>query len=55
LSRARSANYEPLTPLSFLERSANVFREGTAVVYQDQRYTWPEFAARARAANSGQV
>lgn len=35
-----------LTPQSFLERSAYVFREKTAVVYGKQRWTYPEFAAR---------
>ncbi|MDD5082433.1 MAG: AMP-binding protein [Dehalococcoidales bacterium] len=42
-----SANYQPLTPLSFLKRAAYVFRDKTAVVYGDKRYTWQEFAGRA--------
>jgi fatty-acyl-CoA synthase len=35
-----------LTPLSFLERSADIFREKTAVVYGDQRYTYPQLQTR---------
>jgi fatty-acyl-CoA synthase len=38
--------YSKLTPQSFLDRSAYVFREKTAIVYGDQRITYPEFAAR---------
>ena len=30
-----------LTPLSFLERSAEIFRDKAAVVYEDRRYTYP--------------
>lgn len=42
----RSVNYEPLTPLSFLKRSAFVFSDKTAVIYKNQRYTYSEFNAR---------
>jgi fatty-acyl-CoA synthase len=35
-----------LTPLSFLERSADIFREKTAVVYGDRRYTYPQLQKR---------
>lgn len=35
-----------LTPQSFLDRSAHVFREKTAIIYGEQRVTYPEFAAR---------
>ena len=35
-----------LTPLMFLERSAYVFRDKTAVVYKDKRFTYKEFCAR---------
>jgi non-ribosomal peptide synthetase component E (peptide arylation enzyme) len=37
---------QPLTPLSFLERSALVFAERTAVIDGDRRYTYREFADR---------
>ena len=35
-----------LTPLRFLERSAAVFRERTAVIHGDRRYSYREFAER---------
>ena len=35
-----------LTPQSFLDRSAYVFRQKEAVVYGRQRWTYPQFAAR---------
>lgn len=36
------ANYVPLSPISFLERSADVFRDRTSVVYGSVKYTWEE-------------
>jgi fatty-acyl-CoA synthase len=35
-----------LTPLSFLERSADIFRQKPAVVYGEQRLTYPELQRR---------
>jgi fatty-acyl-CoA synthase len=37
-----------LTPLLFLERSADVFREKPAVVYRETSYTFPELRNRVR-------
>jgi fatty-acyl-CoA synthase len=37
-----------LTPLLFLERSADVFREKAAVAYRGTTYTYPELRSRAR-------
>ncbi|KAJ6680917.1 ACYL-ACTIVATING ENZYME [Salix koriyanagi] len=37
-----SANYVPLTPISFLERSAIVYRDRVSVAYGDIKYTWKE-------------
>ena len=37
-----SANYVPLTPISFLERSAIVYRDRVSVIYGDVKYTWKE-------------
>ncbi|GKU98134.1 hypothetical protein SLEP1_g11171 [Rubroshorea leprosula] len=37
-----AANYVPLTPISFLERSAIVYRDRLSVVYGDVRYTWAQ-------------
>ncbi len=42
------ANFQPLTPLSFLERSAAVFPDQIAVVHGPLRRTYREFYARAR-------
>jgi fatty-acyl-CoA synthase len=36
----------PLTPVSFLERSARIFPERTAVIYRDERRSYREFAER---------
>jgi fatty-acyl-CoA synthase len=35
----------PLTPLSFLRRSADVYPDKTAIVYGERRHTYAEFAA----------
>jgi fatty-acyl-CoA synthase len=35
----------PLTPLAFLDRSARVFPDRTAIVYGERRHTYAEFAA----------
>lgn len=37
-----SANYAPLTPISFLERAARVYRDRTSVVYGSLRFTWKQ-------------
>src|SRR5215467_7330877 len=42
------ANFQPLTPLSFLERAAAVCPERTAVVHGARSFTYGEFYARAR-------
>jgi fatty-acyl-CoA synthase len=42
------ANYQSLTPITFLERAAKVFPERTAIVHGDTRYTYEQFYARAR-------
>ncbi len=42
------ANYEPLTPLSFLERTAGVYPGRTAVIYGDRRYTWAQVNERCK-------
>ncbi len=42
------ANYVPLTPLSFLVRSAAVFPRKTAVIHGELRYTYAQFHARCR-------
>jgi len=42
------ANFVPLSPLSFVERTARVYRDRLAVIHGDRRYTWSETYARAR-------
>ncbi|XP_050230016.1 isovalerate--CoA ligase CCL2-like [Mercurialis annua] len=37
-----SANNVPLSPISFLERAAKVYRDRTSVVYGDVKYCWNE-------------
>ncbi|HET7593908.1 MAG TPA: acyl-CoA synthetase [Stellaceae bacterium] len=43
-----AANYVPLSPLSFIARSAAVFPDRLAVVHGERRYTWAESYARCR-------
>jgi fatty-acyl-CoA synthase len=43
-----AANFVPLTPLSFLARSAAVFPNHTSAVYEGKRYTWAETFERCR-------
>lgn len=43
-----AANYQPLTPLGFLERAASVFPARTAIVHGDLRRSYKDFYARAR-------
>ena len=42
------ANYSPLTPLSFLERSAYVYPDRVSVIHGERRYTWQQTYERAR-------
>jgi fatty-acyl-CoA synthase len=42
------ANFQPLTPLGFLERAAAVFPDHTAIIHGPLRRTYAEFYARAR-------
>lgn len=46
--RREQVSRTELTPTAFLERSAAVFPERIAVVHGDRRYTYLEFAERAR-------
>ena len=42
------ANFQPLTPLSLLARSASVFPDHTAIIHGPLRRSYAEFYARAR-------
>ncbi len=43
-----AANHVPLTPLSFLERTAAVFPTRTSVIHGARRWTWAQTAQRCR-------
>ncbi len=43
-----AANYVPLSPLSFIERSAGVYPDHLAVVHGQRRFTWSQTYARCR-------
>ncbi|NMG64082.1 long-chain-fatty-acid--CoA ligase [Azoarcus indigens] len=43
-----AANYVPLTPLTFIERSAYVYPDRVAVVHGKRRQTWSETYTRSR-------
>ena len=42
------ANYVPLSPISFLKRTAHVYPRLTSVVHEDRRFTWAETYDRVR-------
>jgi len=42
------ANYQPLSPLSFLERAARVYPRRTAIVHGERSWTYAELYARCR-------
>ena len=42
------ANYRPLTPLTFLERAADVYPDHVAIIHGTMRRTYREFYARSR-------
>ena len=42
------ANFVQLSPVSFIERSAHVYPDRTAIIYGSHRQTWRETYARCR-------
>ena len=42
------ANFQPLTPLTFLERAASVMPDHVAIIHGELRYTYREFYSRSR-------
>ena len=42
------ANYQPLSPLTFLERAAFVYPKTVAIIHGDLRIAYDEFYARCR-------
>lgn len=48
-----SANFVPLTPLSFLHRTADIYPQRESLIYNELRYTWSQTRNRcARVASS---
>lgn len=43
-----AANYTPLSPLSFIERTATVYPQRISVLHGARRFTWAETYARSR-------
>ena len=43
-----AANFQPLTPLSFLERAAEVYPDATAIIHGARSWNYRQFYARAR-------
>lgn len=44
--KKNNANYVNLTPLSFLNRTADIYPERTAVIYNDVNYNWEQIRKR---------
>jgi fatty-acyl-CoA synthase len=42
------ANYQPLTPLTYLERAAATFPDHTAIIHGEMRVPYRDFYARSR-------
>ena len=42
------ANFQPLTPLTFLERAASVFPEQVAIIHGQMRLNYRDFYRRSR-------
>jgi fatty-acyl-CoA synthase len=40
------ANFVPLTPISFLHRTADVYGDYKSVIYEDRAYTWSQTRER---------
>ena len=42
------ANYQPLTPLSFLSRAADIYKKKIAVIYGSEHITYEQFDINVR-------
>ena len=42
------ANYQPLNPISFLVKAANIFPDSKSIIYNDIEYRWAETFERCR-------
>lgn len=45
---ANAANYVALSPVTFLDRTADIYPDRQAVVYEDRHFTWSEVRQRCR-------
>ncbi|MCW9034389.1 MAG: acyl-CoA synthetase [Rhodospirillales bacterium] len=43
-----TANYAPLSPLTFLERTANVYPDRVSIIHGEKQFTWSETYKRCR-------
>ena len=43
-----AANYVPLSPMSFLVRSASVYPDHTSAVYEGRTFTWSQTYERCK-------
>jgi fatty-acyl-CoA synthase len=50
-----TSNYVPLSPLSFLARTADIFGDRTAIIYEDRHYTWEQTYDRCQSLASALV
>ncbi len=53
--RPRPANFVPLTPLSFLSRTADIYPDRLAIIDKERRFTWDEVRQRCEALAAGLV
>ncbi|MCP4430564.1 MAG: long-chain-fatty-acid--CoA ligase [Gammaproteobacteria bacterium] len=44
--KANDASFVPLTPLSFLQRTADIYPQRESVIYNSRRYTWAQTRTR---------
>ncbi|MCP3690141.1 MAG: long-chain-fatty-acid--CoA ligase [Gammaproteobacteria bacterium] len=44
--KANNANFVALTPLSFLQRTADIYPDRESLIYHDRRYSWAQTRAR---------
>ncbi len=51
--RPRHANFVPLSPLSFLNRTADVYPKRLALIDGDRRFTWAEVRDRSKSLAAG--
>ncbi|RWM41420.1 AMP-binding protein [Mesorhizobium sp.] len=53
--RPRAANHVPLTPMSFLYRTADLYPDRMAIIDEERRFTWLEVRRRCEALAAGLI